>query len=115
MKDFKKLKGNLQTYNSFEELGKAWNCKPRIKQTKDKEKLKKQREDFCNRYRCKGCGQPMKYLGQNVMVCANENCKGIKEEKTDLEGNVSVTYHTSYLFLNRRSAEIAENIFYETE
>ena len=115
MKDFKKLQGKLEQYSSLEELGKAWGIKPRIKQTKDKEKLKKQRENFCNRYKCKACGEPMVYIGTNIMACSNEKCRGIKIERKDSEDNTVVSYTTSYIFLNDKSAEIAANIFYETE
>ena len=41
MKEFRKAKGVVERYTSLEEMAKAWGCKPVIKQTKDKEKLKK--------------------------------------------------------------------------
>ena len=49
------------------------------------------------------------------MVCLNADCKGIKHERTDAEGNVIVTYRPSYELLNSKSAEIANNIFCETK
>lgn len=114
MKDFKKLNGSVREYDSLEELGKAWKCKPAIKQTKDKAKLKEQRERFCEKYKCKGCGKPMSYIEGGIMVCTNEECKGIKNERKDKEGNPIVTYSTSYLFLrDKKSKTIAENIFAE--
>lgn len=114
MKEFRKAKGVTEHYTSLEEMGKAWGCKPVIKQTKDKDKLKKQRENFCEHYRCKACGQPMTYLGESMMACSNEKCKGIKNERTDKDGNVIVTYSVSYELLNDKFTERARNIFYET-
>ena len=40
MKKFRLSKGVTEHYTSLEEMGKAYGCKPVIKQTKDKEKLK---------------------------------------------------------------------------
>ena len=114
MKEFRKAKGVTERYTSLEEMGKAWGCKPVIKQTKDKEKLQKQREKFCGYHKCKACGEPMTYIGGSIMTCTNEKCKGIKLERKDADGNVIVTYLTSYELLDDHFAEIAENIFYET-
>lgn len=114
MKEFRMSKGVTERYTSLEELGKAWGCKPIIKQTKDKDKLQKQRERFCGFHKCKACGEPMVYLGGSMMACTNEKCKGIKQERKDGEGNTIATYLTSYELLDEKYAEIAENIFYET-
>lgn len=114
MKKYRKSKGVTEYYTSLEELGRAFGCKPFIKQTKDKEKLKKQRENFCSHHKCKACGTPMVYIGGGVMCCKNESCKGIKNERTDNDGNIIVTYSTSYELLNDHFTEVAENIFYET-
>ena len=113
MKEFRKAKGVTERYTSLEEMAKAWGCKPVIKQTKDKEKLKKQRENFCGHYRCKACGEPMSYLGGSMMTCCNEKCKGIKHERKDVDGNTIVTYSVSYELLDDKFAGIAENVFYE--
>lgn len=115
MREFRKAKGVTEHYTSLEELRTAWNCKPIIKQTKDKDKLKKQRENFCGYHKCKACGEPMSYLGGSVMACTNEKCKGIKNERTDNDGNVIVSYSVSYEILEDKYAEIATNIFYETD
>lgn len=112
MKDFKKIKGDIETYNSLEELSKAFGCKPKIKQTKDKEKLKQQREKFCERNKCRICGQPMAYIGSGIMACINEKCNGIGGEVKE-EGK-EVVYSATYKYLDEKSAEIADNIFYET-
>ena len=114
MKEFRLGKGTTEHYTSLSELGQAWGCKPVIKQTKDKDKLQKQRERFCGFHKCKACGQPMTYLGGSMMACTNENCKGVKLERKDNEGNANITYLTSYELLEDKFAEIAENIFFET-
>lgn len=114
MKEFRKAKGVTERYTSLEELRKRFGLKPVVKQTKDKDKIQKQRENFCNHHKCKACGSPMIYLGESVMTCGNENCKGVKHERIDNEGNVIVTYSVSYELLNDHFKEIATNIFYET-
>ncbi len=114
MKEFRKSRGVTEHYTSLEELRKAYGLEPVIKQTKDKEKLQKQRENFCNFHKCPACGQPMSYLGGSMMACKNEKCKGIKHERKDNDGNTIVTYSVSYDILDEKYAERAENIFYET-
>ena len=114
MKEFRMGRNTTEHYTSLEEMGKAWGCKPVTKQTKDKEKLQKQREKFCGFHKCKACGEPMTYIGGSIMACTNEKCKGIKLEKKDAEGNASSVYLTSYELLDDHFAEIAENIFCET-
>lgn len=111
MKAFRLPKGTTARYTSFEELAKAFGRKPIKKQTSDKEKLAKQREDFCNKHVCEACKSPMTYIGGNQMVCANEKCKGIKHERQNELGETIVWYTTSYDLLDRKGAEIANNIF----
>lgn len=111
MREFRKANGVTEHYTSLEELRANWGLKPIIKKTKDAERLQKQRENFCNRHRCKACGQPMSYIGGTAMTCTNEKCRGIKEERTDKDGNVIVTYSVSYSLLDDKGAEIAGNIF----
>jgi hypothetical protein len=115
MKNFRMAKGVTEHYTSLEELRAGFGLKPVVKQTKDEDKLLKQRKNFCNHYRCKACGEPMTYIGNgNTMVCTNEKCKGIKHERTDADGNTIVTYSVSYELLDDHFSEVAENIFYET-
>lgn len=94
-------------YSSLEELRKAFGLKAIKKQTKDKKKLESQREKFCSHHKCRACGQPMTYIGGNIMVCSNPECKGIKLPKKGEEQR----YITSYDELDDKSAEIAMNIF----
>lgn len=99
------------SYNSFEELRAAVGLKPSTRRTSNEAKLQSQKEKFCNRHKCKACGQPMTWIGGNQMACTNENCKGIKVERTDNDGNTIVSYVTSYHLLDKVGAKIAENIF----
>ena len=98
-------------YSSFEEAAKAWGCRPVIRKNKSDDKLKEQQEKFCGKHKCKGCGQPMTWVGGNLMTCTNEKCKGIKVEKLDKEGNTIISYITSYDLLDDTGAKIAQNIF----
>lgn len=111
MKTFRMGRNTTEHYSSFEEAAKAWNCKPVNKRTKDEEKLKKQRETFCSKHKCKACGEPMVWISGSIMACANEKCKGIKVEREDFEGNKIVSYVTSYDLLDDTGKEIAYNIF----
>ena len=111
MKTFRMGRNTTEHYSSFEEMAKAWNCKPVIKRTKDEEKLNKQRENFCARHKCKACGEPMTWITGSVMACANEKCKGVKVEREDADGNKIVSYITSYDLLDDTGSEIAYNIF----
>lgn len=107
-------KGTSPSYSSFEEVReKVWNLPPLRKKNKDPEVLKQQQEHFCNKKynRCKACGQPMTYVEGNIMACTNENCKGIRVEKKDDEGNVKVSYVTSFNILSDFDAMKANNMF----
>lgn len=111
MSEFRMDKKTTAHYSSFEELARAYGLKPVSKQTSDKNKLKKQQEKFCEKNKCKACGKPMNFVTGNVMACQNPECKGIKQERIDNEGNKIIIYLPSYNLLNDRSAEIANNIF----
>ena len=98
-------------YSSFEELAEAFNLKPVQRVTKDKEKLNAQRERFLGKHKCKACGEYLTYVaGTSVMSCTNPKCKGIKNETTDQDGNVSVYYTPSYDLLDEVGTSIASNI-----
>lgn len=113
MRDFRLGSGYTAHYSSIEELANAYKLKPISKQTKDKEKLNAQRDKFKSRHRCKGCGEPMEWIGDNVMVCKNPKCKGIKHEYMNEDGNKNIAYSTSYDLLDELGSEIAKNIFSE--
>lgn len=110
----KNEKGTSPVYTSFEDIReKVWGLPPLRKKNKDPEALKEQQEYFCGKKfnRCRACGQPMTYMGGNIMACTNENCKGIKIERKDEEGNTKVSYVTSYRLLNDFDAMKANNMF----
>lgn len=115
MKSKKNSKGR-RTLGSFEELRQEYGLKPVNRQTRDKDKLSKQREKFSSHHICPVCKQPMKYIeGTNIFCCINESCKGfvkeilIDEETGEKETISSPSFHT----LDRKGAEIASNIFEE--
>lgn len=111
MRSYRMSKGETEHYSSFAELGKAWGCKPLIKQTKDKTKLGKQRENFSKGYLCPACKMPMQYIGGNMMVCQNESCNGIKYERKTDTGETKTWYTVPYEIMDEKSSEIAYNIF----
>lgn len=105
-------KDTTAVYKDFNSLRKAFGLPPIKKQTKDKAKLAKQRDAFTGKHICRACGKPMIMdLNTNVMVCSNPSCKGIKRTKLDSEGNEKTWYTPSYFLLNKKGAEIANNIF----
>lgn len=112
MKEYRLSKNTTEHYNSLQELGAAWGCKPVTKRTKDEKKLEGQRNAFNSKHRCKSCNQPMFWIGgTSVMSCKNPDCKGIKNTRTDVDGNEIVTYLPSYDLLDSIGAEIANNLF----
>lgn len=116
MKAYRLPKGVTEHYTSFEELRSAYGLKPVTKQTRDKEKLERQREFFCSKNLCSACKKPMVWIDGSVMVCKNPDCAGIKYEYTDSEtGEVKVRYSPSYKFLSEENAEKAQSIFAEYE
>lgn len=108
-------KGFAKQYNSFEELAKDWGIKIKRKQTKDKEKLERQRNDFCSKHICSACKQPMTWIGGNIMFCQNPQCKGIEHKQVTDSGETRVWYSPSFDLLDNKGSEIAKNIFTEYE
>ena len=113
MKAYRLSKGCTEHYTSFEELRSAWGLKPVTKQTRDKEKLTKQRDTFCSKHICSNCKKPMTWTGGNVMACLNPQCPGIKHEQVLETGDTKVWYSPSYDLLDGLGSEIAENLFTE--
>lgn len=118
MKDFKKIKGNLRTFNSFEELRedekikKQFGLKPLKKRTNDPEKLKAQQEKFVGK--CRVCGQHLVWLeGTNTLACQNPECKGVRMTSKDEDGNEKVWYIPVTRTLDERGMQIATNLFSE--
>ena len=114
MKAYRLSKGVTEHYTSFEELRSAWGLKEFTKQTKDKEKLEKQRERFCSSHLCQACKKPMTWIGGNIMSCQNPSCNGIKHEQVNPDtGETKVWYSTSFSLLDDKGAEISSNLFAE--
>lgn len=112
MKDFRMDRNTKEHYTSFEEVGVAWGCRPVVKKTSDAKKLKSQQEKFVSKHKCRACGQPMTYIkGTSVMSCKNVSCKGVRQKRTDQDGNEVVTYLPSYDLLDELGAQIADVIF----
>lgn len=111
MRNYRLSKDTVEHYTSLQDLRVGFGMKPITRKTNDKNKLKKQQEDFCSKHKCRACGSPMTYMGGNIMTCQNPNCKGIPVKHVDTEGNETTTYFTSYYTLDKRGSEIAHNIF----
>jgi hypothetical protein len=108
MKEFRLGRNTTAHYTSFEDMGKAYNCKPK---TKNEDKMKELQSKFIAKHKCKACDQPLTYIGGSVMTCTNEKCKGIKIEREDYEGNKIVSYVTSYELLKDNDSSYANYIF----
>lgn len=113
-----KRSNEVRTLHSLEDLRAEFSLPPLRMQTKDKGKLKSQRENFINRHKCPICGNLLTYVNEtNVMVCQSKDCKGvIKTEYYDEETGEKVTCHMPYCeTLDEHSAKIARNIFAELD
>lgn len=108
MKEFRMGHNTVAHYSSFEELGKAWGCG---RKPKNETKMKELQNKFSAKHKCKACGHPLTYIGESIMTCTNENCKGIKIEREDYEGNTIVSYVTSYELLKDNDSSYANYIF----
>ena len=116
MKSYRLSRGETAHYSSFEELRAAYGFDPFVKQTKDKDKLTKQRERFNKRHLCSVCKQPLTHIGGNLLVCQNTECKGEKhEKKNDETGEIRIWYTPVYELLDEVGADIATNLFAEYE
>lgn len=104
---------NVNIYHSFAEWAEAeYDIKPTKKATKDKQKLKAQREKFAGT--CPYCKQPCEYIyGTNVVVCTNEKCKGKKISSKSLDGEDRVKYKPFFRLLSDEKSEFGRNIFSE--
>lgn len=108
MRESKRSK-EFKTFDSLDDLRKAYGLRPINMQTKNKKRLESQREFFESRHLCPLCKQPMKYVeGTNIMVCLNEECEGYNRNV----GNEVVNY-SAFHMLDDKGAEIATNIFRE--
>lgn len=106
-----KNKNNGKRYYSFDEIGQElFNLKPYKRVTKDKQKLAAQQEKFLGT--CPYCKQPLKYIyGTNILICANEECKGKKVSISKEDGEEKVVYKPFFKMLSDKGAEIGTTIF----
>lgn len=108
----------FKAFNSFADLRSEFGLPPLRMQTKNKEKLKSQRENFISKHVCPVCGGLLTFVtGTNMMVCNSKECAGItKTESYDEETGDRITYTTPYYEeLDEHSAKIAKNIFAELD
>lgn len=97
-------------YSSFEEVAKAWGCKPVKKKTNNTDKLQKQQEKFVGK--CKVCGQNLTYLSNtNALACTNAECKGIKMTAKNEDGTDRVWFVPVTRTVDDKGMEIAINLF----
>lgn len=98
-------------YESFAELASDWKIKP-IKNKKDNNDSLKNK--FNNKHTCPACKQPLSYIsGTNIMSCKNVSCKGIKDSRTDKDGNQINVYYPSFHILDDTGKKIANSIYKE--
>lgn len=114
----KKRSKEVKTLTSLVDLRAEFGLPPLRMQTRDKEKLKGQRENFKNRHKCPVCGTTMEYVeGTNMMQCPNKECKGFTVTlSVDEETGETITCNMpSYEILDDKGAVIARNIFAELD
>lgn len=103
-------KGTTAHYSSFEDVAKAFGCKPVKKKTDNAEQLRNQQERFVGK--CRVCGQNLTYhYGTNVLTCTNPECKGIKMTSTNEDGSENVWYIPVTRMVDDLGMEIAMNLF----
>lgn len=103
-----KLKNTGAVYNSFQELAVAYGIKPKKQNEVD---LNNQREKFEKKHICQACKQPLSYHGGNILACNNEKCRGLKHEKTNADGTVSIYYTPVYETLKNFDSKLASKIY----
>lgn len=96
-------------YSSFSELASSMGIQKA--HNKNKKKIEYQKEKFGKKHRCKACGEPLTFIGGNIVTCTNPKCKGIKNVKKLDDGTEVVTYLTSYELLDDIGTNIASRIF----
>lgn len=96
-------------YSSFSELASSMGLQR--PSTKNKKKIEYQKEKFNKKHKCKACGEPLTFIGGNIVTCTNPKCKGIKNIKKLEDGTEIVTYLTSYELLDDIGTNIASRIF----
>lgn len=102
---------NTYTPSAFIKIREVFGCKPLTKKTPDKNKLKKQKEKFTDKYVCPYCNNKMTWISDtNLMVCQNPECSGNELKKSD--GTVFRT-DPSFVTLSHRGESIASTLLSE--
>ena len=103
------MKNNNKTiFHSFEEVAKYLGIKTNKQNPKNKEE---QIVRFKKYHLCPTCHVPMTYCGGNIMVCQNENCKGVPHKYVDDEtGAERIWYSNSYQILDEKGEQIANRL-----
>lgn len=96
-------------YSSFSELAASMGLQKPAK--KNKKKIEYLQDRFNKKHKCKACGQPLVYMGGNIVTCTNPKCKGIKTTKKLDDGTETTVYLTSYELLDDVGTNIASRIF----
>ena len=96
-------------YSSFSELAASMGLPQPGK--KNKKKIEYLQDKFNKKHKCKTCGQPLAYMGGNIVTCTNPKCKGIKTVKKLDDGTEMTIYLTSYELLDEVGTNIASRIF----
>ena len=91
------------SYCPFADLGST------KKQKVNSDKLTASREKFAGV--CKACGQPMKYVTGNIMICSSDSCQGIKKTRKVEDGSEIAFYLPSFRLLDDEGEHIAEGLF----
>jgi hypothetical protein len=95
-------------FSSFSDLAASMGIKP---VQKNKKKIEYQQDKFNKKHKCKACGQPLSFIGGNIVACTNPKCRGIKNIKKLDDGTEIVTYLPSYELLDEIGENIANRIF----
>lgn len=71
-----RIEKNVIRYFGFDEVAReVYGLKPATKQTQNAGKRKDMQQKFEKNHMCKTCGQPMTYIGGNLVCCKNPECK----------------------------------------
>jgi len=96
-------------YSSFQELAASMGLSKPGK--KNKKKIEYLQDRFNKKHKCRACGQPLTFMGGNIVACTNPKCKGIKTTRKLDDGTEIVSYITSYKLLDEVGSNIASRIF----
>ena len=101
-------KQNKTIFHTFKEVAEYLGFKIAKQNPQKKEE---QVTKFKKYHLCPACHVPMTYCGGNIMVCQNEDCKGISHKYIDSEtGEEGTWYTSSYQILDATGERLAEKL-----